>query len=213
MELHAVHLDGRSVGYVDAGERTRGTMIVDPAVRHRFLAGRSWLRHLLSEASGIDIKRLDARFSCPGCNAVDHGQPGWTIDGEPLPIAASLSRSGAWAAAVVDSSRALPTVGIDLEQIGRFGGSELDESVFTPAEQSQLQGVQEAERPRLRAALWSRKEAVLKAAGTGFMVDPATVDVLEPVARLGARDYSVRDVPPAELKVPDGFVVALALSR
>lgn len=213
MDLHAVHLDGRSVGYVDAGERARGTRIVDPAVRHRFLAGRSWVRDLLSEASGIDSRQLDARFTCPACKAVDHGQPGWTTDGKLLPIAASIGRSGAWAAAVVDTSRSLPTVGIDLEQISRFGGSELDESVFTPAEQSQIQGVREADRPRLRAALWSRKEAVLKAAGTGLMVDPAVVDVLEPVARVGARDYSVRDVPPADLKLPDGFVVALAFSR
>lgn len=213
MDLHAVHLDGLSVGYVDAGERARGTMIVDPAVRHRFLAGRSWLRELLSEASGIGSRRLDARFTCPACSAVDHGQPGWTVDGKPLPIAASLSRSGAWAAAVVDSSRSLPAVGIDLEQTGRFSGSELDEIVFTPPEQSQIQGIPDPDRPRFRATLWSRKEAVLKAAGTGLMADPAAVDVLKPIARMDDRDYSVADVSPSELKLPDGFVVALAVSR
>jgi 4'-phosphopantetheinyl transferase len=213
MDLHAVHLDGRGVGPLDAGELARGRALADPTVRHRFLAGRSWLRELVAGVSGTPPESLSAQYECPACTAVDHGRPRWTVAGQPLPVRASLSRSGGWAAAVVDGSPSLLTLGIDLEQISRFGGTEIDATVFTRGEQSEIRSRGEQEQPRLRAHLWARKEAVLKASGTGLMTDPASIDVLGPAVRVGALDYSVRDVQTASLELPDGFVVALAVSR
>lgn len=210
MKLHAVRLDGRRQEPVDTGERERGGTFADAAARHSFLAGRAWLREIVGCAAGVEANRLVARFDCSSCGGVDHGRPGWTVDGEVVPLAVSLSRSGGWAVAAVEDARVTPVVGIDLEQINRFEGTELDATVFTSAERFRIEGQDESGRPLLRAMLWARKEAVLKAAGTGLMTDPASVDVLEQQIRVGRRNYVLEDVDPAELELPHGFVVALA---
>lgn len=210
MELHAVRLEGRSEEPVDAVERARGRTFVDPAARHRFLAGRAWLREVVGRAAGVGSSRLVSRFECRFCRGTDHGRPGWTVDGEAVGLAVSLSRSGGWAVAAVEDARVGTAVGIDAEQVGRFRGTELDATVFTAAERSRLEGQGESGRPVLRAVLWARKEAVLKAAGTGFMTDPASVDVLKERVRVGEVDYVVEDVRPAALGIPDGLVVAVA---
>lgn len=213
MKLHAVRLDGRSEEPVDAGERERGRTLVDPTARHRFLAGRAWVRGVVGRAAGVQGNRLIARFECRSCEGTDHGRPGWTVDGKTVPLAVSLSRSGGWAVAAVENAQGTRAVGIDLEQVGRFEGAQLDATVFTTAERFAIQGQDEPDRPFLRAMLWARKEAVLKAAGTGLMTDPATVEVLNQRVRVGHLDYLLEDVHPAALQLPDGFVVALAVGQ
>jgi len=59
------------------------------------------------------------------------------------------------------------------------------------------------ERPAARARLWTRKEALVKAAGTGFTGDPAAVDALTVPADVVLVDLTDR--------LPGGLLGALAL--
>ncbi|WP_323961648.1 4'-phosphopantetheinyl transferase superfamily protein [Arthrobacter sp. JZ12] len=213
MEIHAVRLDGHPVEELDDGERVRGGMLVDPAVRHRFLAGRSWLRGLVSRASGEPAGRLVSRSVCPACAEDNHGRPGFFVGSKEVPVSVSLSRSGGWAVAVLDRSGAQQSLGIDLEQIDRFEGNGLDLDIFTPAERAAVRAADEDRRPDVRAVLWSRKEAVLKAAGTGLLIEPGEVDVLADTVTVESCSYSVSNLDPEELGLPQGFVVALARGR
>jgi 4'-phosphopantetheinyl transferase len=144
----------------------------------------------------------------------------------PLPVAASMSRAGGWAllaAEVTPPEREVtpwerevtpwerevtppehevgataPRIGVDLARVADFRGA-IPEAAFSAAERRR---VWEAEDPPAEAArLWGRKEALLKALGTGLRVHPATVST---------SDNRVEDLDPEALGLPAGFVAALA---
>lgn len=212
MDLHAVRLDAQPIGVVDAAERERAASFHDPGVRHRFLAGRSWLRTLVSGLLGVPAGALASEYVCPTCGSGDHGRPGYAAGGDPVPLAVSLTRSAGWAVAALEVSATRSGLGVDLESRDRFRGGELDESVLTPAELDTVRRLSPPDRARRRAALWSSKEAVVKAAGTGFLVEPAAVDVSRGLVELRGGRYSVSQVPAASLGLPAGFAVAVAQS-
>lgn len=203
---------------MDAVEQARGEKYADSLVRQRFLAGRSWLRELVSQRTGAQPGQLRSRYHCPACSAVDHGRPGYELDGQPLPLPLSFSRSGGWAVAVLGEQSPMGSVehhrvGIDVELISRFEGDELDDIVYTAAERAAIRRLTAPQRVPLRAALWARKEAVLKAAGIGLLLEPSTLDVQGRIVRVGDNPYEVDDVPPAGLGLPAGFVAAVARGR
>jgi 4'-phosphopantetheinyl transferase len=91
-----------------------------------------------------------------------------------------------------------PRIGVDLARVADFRGV-IPEAAFSAAERRR---VWEAEDPPAEAArLWVRKEAVLKALGTGLRVQPAAVST---------SDNRVEDLDPDALGLPAGFVAALA---
>lgn len=215
MHLFAARLDGLSVGHVDGGERARGERYQDAVVRHRFLAGRSWLRELAARRTGARQESLVARYECPACAAIDHGRPRYALDdgNAVLPLALSLSRSGGWAVAALAAAAGgggTGHIGIDIEKIDRFEDNALDATAFAPAELREIRRLPATQQMSRRAALWSRKEAVLKAAGTGLLLDPAALDVRGPVVKVRSRNYAVEELPAKQMGVPGAFTVALA---
>ncbi|MCR5562471.1 MAG: 4'-phosphopantetheinyl transferase superfamily protein, partial [Desulfovibrio sp.] len=84
----------------------------------------------------------------------------------------NLSHAGRFAACV---TAAVP-VGIDVEPFGLEDDYPL-ERALTPHETAWLEAEGRGERPERFARLWTRKEAYLKAIGTGLAVSPAGVDV------------------------------------
>ncbi len=94
----------------------------------------------------------------------------------------SLSRApGLAAAAVTDAG----PVGVDLEEVARTAFSGFAGVALHPDER--------ADTARERGRVWTRKEAFLKAVGTGVALDPRTVRVSGP------------DEPPALLEAPTGL--------
>jgi 4'-phosphopantetheinyl transferase len=93
-------------------------------------------------------------------------------------------------------------VGIDVEPSTRdVAGWALVGHALTVREQEWLLALPESDRAGTFLRIWTRKEALLKAAGTGLGIDPRLVelDELEVVAvpaELGrAQDWTIVDVP------------------
>jgi 4'-phosphopantetheinyl transferase len=70
-------------------------------------------------------------------------------------------------------------VGVDVEELPPAGEDMIGvaEVVATPAELDELRALAEESRPAAFQRWWVRKEAVLKAEGTGFLTDPRAVHV------------------------------------
>ena len=97
------------------------------------------------------------------------------MDGVPAPVSFNLSHSGDDALIALTGSR---SVGIDLEQ--RRPQVDFDSvaaGVFGAGERALLAGLSGRDKPDLFYRLWTCKEALIKAKGTGFSYDPACFEV------------------------------------
>lgn len=196
-------------GVCTAAELERAAAFLDPVRRHEFLAGRLALRGLVAEAVRADPCAVVPAYRCPECGEGEHGAPGFALvhDGGgrlPLRVAASMSRAGGWtllAAEATSSGREVgaPHVGVDLTAVADFRRA-IPDAAFSEAERRRVYGSGD---PAAEAArLWARKEALLKAAGTGLRGDLAGVETLG--------DLRVRDLEPREFGLPAGFAAAVA---
>lgn len=76
-------------------------------------------------------------------------------------------------------------IGVDVAPLHDAAlAAQLDDSFFTAAEQQAL-----AQRRYTPLQLWTRKEAVLKAAGTGLLLDPAQAEVVGERSRVLDQEY------------------------
>lgn len=235
---------------VDAGrfaslsspELRRAASIRDTLARQRFLAGRITVRQLVAKRLGVNERCVTACFECPACSTVNDGSHGWpryVVDGVEAGIEVSLSREGDWlVVAIMAPTTAVspiesgpeagvpmsryPAIGIDVEDSGNpaFGDAALDSIIASPEEAQALRHYDISERPRLRAILWTRKEAALKATGLGLRLDPSDLDTgsfLSPQIRRGPSAgpftgaFTVFDVVPADVGLPSSFAVAVAV--
>lgn len=132
---------------------------------HRRGADRSALAALLGAYLGVPAATL-AFVAGP------HGKPALAPPHDRLSF--SWSHSGAYALAAVGRGVDL---GVDLEQVQRRPRAlELAERYFAAEEAAALRALpDEAARTRAFLALWTAKEAVLKALGRGLAFGPARV--------------------------------------
>ena len=116
------------------------------------------------------------------------------------PFGFSLAHSGDATLVAITEAR---DVGVDVERI-RAGADRwsLVDHALTPRERLELENVPRARRADAFLSMWTRKEALLKAAGVGLLVDPALVELDR---------GSVRDVPPALAPAQDWTVVDIPL--
>ncbi|HSO90378.1 MAG TPA: 4'-phosphopantetheinyl transferase superfamily protein [Arthrobacter sp.] len=160
---------------------------------------------------------LTAAYSCPDCGTgpeLDHGRPGYRLRHVPAGLGLSLSRSHGWALLAARSAGperpagvAGVTVGIDLEHSSGVMFPGFDDVALTPAERQLLAALAPDQAVLWRTAAWARKEALLKARGTGLRVEPALVE-----AYTGPGDGTVLvDLDTVALGLPAGFAAALAL--
>ncbi|MFJ6001505.1 4'-phosphopantetheinyl transferase family protein [Arthrobacter sp. NPDC092385] len=175
---------------LDDVELARAARLIDPRLSSSFIAGRYLLRTLAAELLGVPAFRLVSSFTCPRCTRAgrsDHGRPGYTLDGGVLPMALSLSRAGQVVLlGALDPGSGTGTgwgvgagIGVDLERVADVGFDGFDDVALTPGERSSLQRLPTAHRAAARARLWTRKEALVKALGTGFTDrGPSGVEVL-----------------------------------
>jgi 4'-phosphopantetheinyl transferase len=139
-----------------------------PGPRRRFALCRAALRAILCRQLGCSNERLSFGSS-------DHGKPFALVDQEPAAISFNLSHSAKHGLiAIVPNGR----LGVDVEErVSRKDFDELSEAVFSPHEQSALASVHGRDRVQLFFRLWTIKEALIKALGLGFSLDPSQFEV------------------------------------
>jgi 4'-phosphopantetheinyl transferase len=179
------------------------------------------LREVVAERTGAaaDLLLVD-RAPCPSCGG-PHGRPllRGAPGGPPQPYV-SVASSGPLVAVAVSASW---PVGVDVESFDGTGFAGFREVALHPDEREHVRGA------AARATVWARKEAVLKAAGVGLLVDPATVVVSAPGTPAALLDWprdphrvrrpeylplpdpgSVRVV---DVEAPAGYAAAVAVVR
>jgi 4'-phosphopantetheinyl transferase len=156
---------------LDQEERERAMGFRTQEQRDAFAAAHALVRTALS-AYGRSAPP-DWRFAIS-----PQGRPS-VLDAE---ISFSLTHAGPWAAVAIGAGQAL---GLDLEPIRpERDALPLARRFFAAAETEWLTGLPRGERPAGFAALWTVKEAVLKARGCGLTESLRSVEVeLDPSGR------------------------------
>ncbi|WP_142057057.1 4'-phosphopantetheinyl transferase superfamily protein [Pseudarthrobacter sp. B4EP4b] len=224
LSLAAVRLSGVDLGLehvLDDDEVARAGMFRSQALRDRFVAGRIALRLHISALTGDRPGSLQALYSCPSCLNRDipgHGLPAYRVPSRTSPLRVSLSRSEDWCLLAACLDDGVAGVGVDIEAEPSAGFEGFQSVAMTGNEREKLRDVAPAGLPALMTRLWVRKEAVLKALGTGLAQDPASVDVAGPIPRLFDEPalegrWQFEDIDPFSLGLPDEFTAACAIRK
>src|SRR4051794_40039157 len=145
---------------LSADERTRAARFVFPRDANRFIATRGILRSLVARY----VPRWTA--STVVFTYGPHGKPEAQLDPADCPLRFNLSHANALAIFGFTRGR---EVGIDLEAIARkVAYDEVAERFFSAAEITELRGLPEEHRAEGFHLCWTRKEAYVKALGSGI---------------------------------------------
>lgn len=192
------------------------------AQRDRFVAGRIALRYHLSNLTGNTPSSLQADYSCPSClnrTGHGHGTPRYYVPSSARTICVSLSRSGNWCLLAGGMDNGITGIGVDVETESAVDFEGFSDVAMTSRERRYLRETPSWLRTQFRLRLWVRKEAVLKALGTGLAVEPSLVDVLDSVPTVlhwpsaTQEGWLVEDINPLHLGLPERAAVAVALKR
>jgi len=174
--------------------------------RLRFIAGRAALRRIL--ASYCEVSPAEIRFTYG-----DQGKPELARPPGDSGLRFNLSHSRGLALCAVTRMR---VIGVDVEKIrARSNIERVAERFFSTAENSALRSIPREQRREAFFRCWTRKEAYLKAQGSGVFGGSTGFDVSlapEEPARLQriqgdpdeAAPWTLRDLTPAA-----GFVAAV----
>jgi 4'-phosphopantetheinyl transferase len=167
------------------------------AVHRRRVLLRAALRSALGAELGMDPARVPLYATPAGRPFVPSKAGGAGVD-------VSCSASGDLGVVAVGRN---VRIGIDVETVAPWLPEVLEEAWLSGGERVALLRLPASLRAAAATRSWTQKEAVLKAAGTGLHVSPATT-----VTTVGCTDgvvagWQVRDVP-----VPDGWLASLALA-
>ena len=219
--LAAVRLSDVDLGLahiLDDAELARATTFRSPALRDTFTAGRIALRLHLSALTGDSPSSLKADYFCPSCNnrsGQGHGIPQYRLPSRPGRLRVSLSRSGNWCLIAAGLDSRIAGIGVDIENGSAADFDGFQSLAMTAKERRQLRKVPSALKTRFQTRLWVRKEAVLKALGTGLATAPSVVDVsgATPSGLSGPAEpalWNLEDINPAGLGLPEDFVASIA---
>ena len=175
--------------------------------RNHFMAGRGFLRTLLSVYLGISPDEL--RFSY-----AEKGKP-FLEEIQQAGLNFNLAHSHGMAIYALSQGRA---IGVDLEYVREdLAGEKIAERFFSPREVEVLKKVPAELRKEAFFNCWTRKEAYIKARGEGLSMSLDDFDVSlgpgEPAALLlnqtepaEVTRWTMRSIP-----VPSGYVAALVV--
>ena len=196
----------RALPWLDEAERTRWRRFKFDRPKREFALCRAALRSIL-------CRRLACRNDQLTFGALEHGKPFALVSGQPAPVSFNVSHSGRHGLIAVAARERL---GVDVEdrRPGRdFNG--LAETVFGPNECAEFRLLGERDRFNKFYLLWTLKEALIKALGTGFSLDPSSFEV-PPAMRRGTRRavFSFPERPSVDWRLEDlgneDFAAALA---
>ena len=157
----------RAAACLSDEERERAARFRFERDRRRFVLSCAFLRGLLSHYLDCSPREVAMRRE-PG------GKP--RLERAPEPLRFNLSHSGELAVAAVAHGG---EVGVDVETLGKSRRLDLlERRVLSAGEREQLRTIAEdAARQLAFLRAWTRKEAVLKAIGSGIDRDLTTIDV------------------------------------
>ena len=169
MQVWAVDLDcaGGDARLLSTSERTRARRLKQPHERRRSLEAHCAVRHILALQLG----------GHPGCLEFDTTAAGKPFLARPAQsLEFNLSHSGRQGLVVVAENR---SVGVDIEIRRPMNGDFLGVAlrVTTDREAKLLRQLPANGIHSSFFDLWTRKEALLKALGQGFLMDPRQVEV------------------------------------
>jgi 4'-phosphopantetheinyl transferase len=159
-----------ALALLDATENLRMRRKRNPVDREVLTVAYALHRLLLGHILGMDPATVPLWRDAAGCPRV----------GDNL-VHTSLSHAGEKIAFAV--SRIGP-VGVDVEPLARMHMlQEMAESICTRSEQAAVESLAFDHRSKALLGLWVRKEALLKAAGTGLSVEMSSFDAPEGMIR------------------------------
>ena len=176
----------RALSLLDEEERRRWDRFLVKGARRRFSLCRAALRINLCDRLGCANDDLSFGY-------LAHGKPFARVGGAPSPASFNVSHSGMHGLVGFAEHDGL---GVDLEERApdrNFDG--IGSSVYGPAERRALTAATGTRKANLFYRLWSLKEALIKALGTGFSLNPARFEI--PPAMLGGARSSVFRFPHA----------------
>ncbi len=132
----------------------------------------------------------------------EKGKPALSLDSPPLDLRFNLAHSGGIVLLALAEAR---EVGVDIERIRQdFPVDGIAQRFFSPLESSAMALCPRASRPAVFFSCWTRKEAVLKARGTGLagldsfdvpVTEDFLIDVPIPPAPGESRCWTLSDLP------------------
>lgn len=167
---------------LSTSDKARWRRFTHTGSRREFVLCRAALRDIL--CARLDCANRELSF-----NENENGKPLALIRGKPAPVGFNISHSGPHGLiAVVPEGR----VGIDVED--RSIPRDIDGAAsltFTPAEHAELAALGGARKTEFFYRIWTMKEALIKALGVGFGLNPSRFEI--PLAmRSGARQCVFR---------------------
>jgi len=146
---------------VSPDELARAARFHFPVHRHRYIVGRSQLRRILGSYLKIAPASIAFTYS-------EFGKPHVPPAQNPAALAFSVSHSEDLCVVAITHIHPL---GVDVERIRPdFGGEEVAQSNFAPAEFRELLSLSPDIRPQAFFNCWTRKEAYVKALGAGLQI-------------------------------------------
>lgn len=147
-------------------ERARADRFRGEGLRKKFVAGRGALRSLLGSYLGRNPADVRLRYGV-------HGKP--ILEDDPGGLSFNLAHSGDVALCAFSNGRA---VGVDIEiERPLENGANIIKRFFSTSEQAAFHALPASERLRGFYLGWTRKEAFLKATGTGLATRLDSFDV------------------------------------
>ena len=175
-EVHLWHVDLASVAKAEerweqilsTDERARATRFHFSRDRRYFTATRALLRTILGGYLACDPKALRFHYS-------EKEKPSLIPSQFPNPVDFNVSHSGDVALLAFARGR---DIGVDVEQLREnFDHAAIARRFFSEQEQSQLAALAPADRYHGFFRCWTRKEAYIKARGTGLSLPLRQFDV------------------------------------
>lgn len=163
----------RLYGTLAPDEKSKAAQFRFHADRCRFIARRGILRSLLAKYTSIAPAEVELRSS-------EHGKLHIAVHQNPQ-IRFNLSYSQWLAIYAVTLDR---EVGIDIERIEQgVAWRDFSKILFTGREHDFISRLPVRRQPEAFFELWTRKESILKALGTGLQSDPAHINVADDYAQ------------------------------
>jgi 4'-phosphopantetheinyl transferase len=151
--------DAHAEAVLNAEEAIRATHFRFARDRHRFVNGRASLRRILGGYLGLEASELSFSYG-------PAGKPELGAPHVGAGLSFNLSHSEGWALLAVARG---PRLGVDQERVRAMRDlSAVAERFFAPAEAAALERIELSLRTRAFYAIWTRKEALLKAFGAGL---------------------------------------------
>ena len=200
--------EGQALQWLDQEELDRWHRYRHPRPRRQFAMCRAVLRRILCE-----------RLRCANTNlrfvALEHGKPGALVGGKPVCASFNVSHGGNHGLVAFAPRGRL---GVDVEERNlRHDPDGHIRKVFAPREQEALAAARGDRKTWMFFRLWTIKEAVIKALGTGFSLDTSTFEIPPSIYRRGQRRVLFRlpQLPAVQWRLQDlgdrDYAAAVAL--